>query len=146
MYPTWLSVGSSAIVQCIDRQGDDQTRRSHRPADDASRVQVHHHRQVQPTLPGPELSDVGCPALITFVAALKSCLSRFAAKGMVPGPHWTVTSKAPLRTAFKAAVAHQAGHFSPATSTVLAGVIQYRGVLCGLPYTPPLSRWKLADQ
>ena len=37
---------------------------THGPANDASRVQIHNDRQVQPTLSGPQVGDVRGPALV----------------------------------------------------------------------------------
>jgi len=36
----------------------------HRPADDRARIQIHHHRQIQPTLVGPHVRDATDPFLI----------------------------------------------------------------------------------
>jgi hypothetical protein len=38
--------------------------RLHRPADDATRVQVEHHRHVQPALGGRHVGEIGHPALV----------------------------------------------------------------------------------
>jgi hypothetical protein len=52
-----------------DRVDDDLAGqcRLHGPPDDASRIEVHHHGQVEPALPRADVGDVGHPHLIRLL-------------------------------------------------------------------------------
>jgi hypothetical protein len=57
----------SPLAQChLERVDGDMTTEpaTHRPTDDASRVQIHDHGQVQPALVSPQIGDVGRPSLV----------------------------------------------------------------------------------
>ena len=80
---------------------------AHGPTDDAMGIEVHHHRQVQPTLTCRDACDVGRPTLI-WRLGLEILLQQTLHDGMR-----RVTLRcdpnAPLGTSSKPLQAHQAG-------------------------------------
>ena len=75
---------------------------AHRPTDDASRVKIHDHRQVQPTLAGPDISDVGRPALV-HCRCREVLIKQVARRGTATPGRDPI---APLRTALEARFVH----------------------------------------
>ena len=101
-------------LSCVDRhpqcrQHDASAHpAAHRPAHDPARIEIHHHRQVQPSLMRGDIRDVGSPTLIgsmrrevPFKQILRHRMARITLRR---------DPKAPLRTSSKPLQSHQSCH------------------------------------
>lgn len=93
----------------------------HRPPDYPTGMEIHHHRQIQPTLPGPDIGDVRDPSLVRPGHG-ELAVETIGRQNRWSSDHTTRCLVAPQGLDF--ILTHDPSHAMPATS--LAGLSEVR--------------------